>query len=449
MAHILIIEDDPLFAKMLQHKLRMDPDYRVTTCSTGQEALKQLSQSPSAITLDINLPDVNGLTLLKEIKKRLPQTPVLVISGQDDLNVAIQIFREGAFDYIYKDDHVMERLWHSIHNATKQIELTEELEILRNEVSEKYNISRELKGSSQEMNKVFSLVEKTLHSSINVLITGETGTGKELVARAIHFNSKRKHKPFVAVNVAAIPRELIESELFGYEKGAFTGAQQLRIGLLEEAKGGTLFLDEIGEMELPMQAKLLRVLQEMEVTRLGSNKKTPLEFRLVVATHKNLRNEVKAGNFREDLFYRLLGVTIELPPLRNRGKDILFLAYYFIQQFCSSNKIEKKELSNDAKKLLMQYPFPGNVRELKAMVETGIVMSDTQIIQPEDIPTSNHFELKPVIQEGKTLEDYSLEIISNYLKSNNNNVVETAKKLGIGKSTIYRFIKEGKLLTNS
>jgi two-component system, NtrC family, response regulator AtoC len=306
-SRILVIEDDPIFGRMLQHKLSMDPEYSVILCQSGRDALNRLADQPSAITLDINLPDMNGIELMMEIKRKLPNTPILIISGQENLNVAIEVFRAGAFDYIFKDDHVLERLWYSIHNATKQIQLTEELEILRNEISEKYNITHELKGSSPEMSQVFSLIEKTLHSSINVLVTGETGTGKELVARAIHFNSKRKNKPFVAVNVAAIPRELIESELFGHEKGAFTGAQQARIGLLEEARGGTLFLDEIGEMELPMQAKLLRVLQEMEVTKLGSNKKIPLDFRLIVATHKNLREEVKQGRFREDLILSIAG----------------------------------------------------------------------------------------------------------------------------------------------
>lgn len=443
---IIVIEDDPVFARMLRHRLTMDPDFAVDICQTGEEALAQLNPKYHAITLDINLPDISGLDLMRKIRKKLPETPILVISGQEDLSVAIDIFREGAYDYIYKDDHVLERLWQSIHNATQQAEMKQELQILREEVAEKYNIKRELKGASQEMQSVFSLVEKTLQSSINVLVTGETGTGKELVARAIHFNSKRKSKPFVAVNVAAIPKELIESELFGHEKGSFTGAHTTRIGLLEEAKGGTLFLDEIGEMELPMQAKLLRVLQEMEVTRVGSNKKIALDFRLVVATHKNLKEEIKLGNFREDLYYRLLGVTIELPPLRLRGRDILLLANYFIAQFAANNKLAPKELSSSAKKALLQYPYPGNVRELKAMMDTGFVLSDSSIIETQDIPFSDDPELHLNYNSGMSLEEYNLGIIQQALVRNKYNVLEAAKQLEIGKSTIYRFIKEGKIM---
>jgi two-component system, NtrC family, response regulator AtoC len=443
---IIVIEDDPVFARMLRHRLTMDPDYDVQICQSGKDALTLISTSTHAVTLDINLPDYSGLELMRKLKQKFADLPILVISGQEDLNLAIEIFREGAYDYIYKDDHVMERLWQSIHNATHQTEIKQELKVLRDEVADKYNIQQEIKGASQEMQRVFSLIEKTLQTSINVLITGETGTGKELVARAIHFNSNRKTKPFVAVNVAAIPKELIESELFGHEKGAFTGAINSRMGLLEEAKGGTLFLDEIGEMELSMQAKLLRVLQEMQVTRVGSNKAIPLEFRLIVATHRNLREEIKLERFREDLYYRMLGVTIELPPLRSRGKDILVLAHYFLHQFAKNNKLKPKELSSAAKKALLQYPFPGNVRELKAMMDTGFVLSDSDIIDSHDIPFSNDPELQMNYNPDMTLEEYTLGIIQQKLIRCKYNVQETANQLDIGKSTIYRFIKEGKIV---
>jgi DNA-binding NtrC family response regulator len=279
------------------------------------------------------------------------------------------------------------------------------------------------------------------------VIIGETGTGKELVAKAVHFNSQRQGKPFVAVNVAAIPKELVESEMFGYEAGAFTGANQSRSGKLEVAKGGTLFLDEIAEMDLSMQVKLLRVLQEMELTRLGSNKLIPLDFRLIVASHKNLLKEVHNGNFREDLYYRLLGLTIDIPPLRRRKSDILLIANQFIKKFAKENGLLAKDFSSEAKTYLSKLPFPGNVRELKAIVETGFVMSDTEQIEIQDLQVSVgiEFNVDNLLSEEISLENYTNQIIQSHLMRNRFNVVQTAKELQIGKSTIYRLVKEGKL----
>jgi DNA-binding NtrC family response regulator len=295
------------------------------------------------------------------------------------------------------------------------------------------------------MQRIFSLLEKTAKTNITVAITGQTGTGKELVAKAIHFNSERMKKPFIAINVAAIPKELIESELFGYEKGAFTGADQARSGKFEEANKGTLFLDEIGEMDLNMQSKLLRALQEREITRLGSNKVIPLDVRIVVATHRDLQQEVKAGNFREDLYYRLLGISIDLPPLRDRGNDIILLARTFTTDFCTENKLPKKDFTQEAIDKLLKYGYPGNVRELKAVVEIASVMSDGNLIKDTDIQFNERADIEDLLQENLTLEEFNAKIIRWNLKKYNNNVLKVAERLDIGKSTIYRMMKEGKL----
>jgi DNA-binding NtrC family response regulator len=287
-------------------------------------------------------------------------------------------------------------------------------------------------------------MQKALLSSISVSITGETGTGKELVAKAIHYNSPRKKAPFVAVNVSAIPSELIESEMFGFEKGAFTGAVGRRIGKFEEANGGTLFLDEIGDMDTNMQTKLLRVLQEEEFSRIGSNKVIKTNCRIMVATHKNLANEVKNGKFRQDLYYRLLGLPIELPPLRVREQDVIYLAKHFIKDFSKSNNLPKKELSNSAIKKLNKYDFPGNVRELKAIIELAMVLSTGEEITDTDITFNSSLGLDDLFNKEMTLKEYNQKIVEYYLKKNNDDIKIVAQKLDIGKSTIYRMMQNKK-----
>lgn len=447
MKKIFCVEDDELYQRMLKHRLSLNPEFEVTSFSNGADLLKQLNKEPDVVTLDLNLPDVAGLSLMENISKLSPSTQVIILSGEDDINIASKLFKLGAYDYIVKDENALERIWNVVHKATSHAQLDKEVKILRETISTQYNFSSEIKGVSEEMHTVFNLVEKSLKTTINVIISGETGTGKELIAKTIHHNSSQKSKPFVAINVSAIPDELIESELFGYEKGAFTGANNTRIGQFEYVDGGTLFLDEIAEMSMPMQTKLLRVLQEMEVTRLGSNTTIPVHFRLITATHKNLLDEVKNGNFREDLYYRILGIRIDLPPLRNRGKDTLLLANYFIQQFAKQNKLEPKRLSLSAAKALSDYSFPGNIRELRAIVETAMALSDEDTIQEKDL--SLRFISSASVDNGsvKTLEEQINFIIQNALISNNYNVVKTAKKLEIGKSTIYRLVKEGKIKT--
>jgi len=286
------------------------------------------------------------------------------------------------------------------------------------------------------------LIDKAVKTNITVSISGETGTGKELVAKSIHYNSKRRKKPFVAINVSAVPRELIESEFFGHEKGAFTGATNNRIGKFEQANGGTLFLDEVGDMDLNMQSKLLRVLQEGEFVRIGSNTVIKTDVRIISATHKNLEELVKTGAFREDLYYRLLGLPINIPPLRNRGNDIIILAKYFLQKFCKNNDMKLKVFSKQALEKLKHYPFPGNVRELKAIIDLSVVMADTNEITENDIIFSGSSTMSNLLQQEKTLADYDKMIIKYFLKKYNNKVRLVADKLNIGKTTIYRLLKE-------
>lgn len=442
---IFIVEDDTFYSKMINHKLSMDPEFEISIFHDGESFLNRLHERPTIITLDHSLPDISGLELLKKIKQEFSDIPVIVLSSQELIVTALEMLQFGAYDYIIKDSAAMDKLWHIVHQANEKQNLFKEIEILSSGIANQYNFQKYLKGSSDPMKKVHLLLEKTTKTNITVTITGETGTGKELAAKSVHYNSDRIKKPFVAINVAAIPKELIESELFGYEKGAFTGADNMKFGKFEEANNGTLFLDEIGEMDLNMQAKLLRVLQEKEISRLGSNKIIPLNIRIIVATHRNLSDEVKNGRFREDLFYRLLGVNIELPPLRERGNDIILLAKYFVDEFCKDNNIQKKEFSSDAVSKLMTYRYPGNVRELKAISEISVVMSDGDQILENDIEFNKKNDIEDFLEDDLTLDQYNGRIIKWFLNKYNNNVIQVAEKLEIGKSTIYRMIKEGKI----
>lgn len=445
MTKIFIVEDDLLYSKMVNHRLTMDPEFEVKTFSLG-EALLSSDDVPDLITLDHSLPDYSGVEILPKILHKFPNVQVVVLSAQEDISIAIELLRGGAYDYIVKDGDAMNKLWHVVHKALEHQQLKNEVEVLSRGITEKYAFQDYIKGNSQAMQRVFELCERTVHTNINVVITGETGTGKEVVAKAIHYNSNRGKNPFVALNVAAIPRELIESEMFGYEKGAFTGAEKAKAGKFEEAHKGTIFLDEIGELDITVQAKLLRVLQEREVTRLGSNKAFSFDARILVATHKNLLEEVKAGRFREDLYYRLMGISIDLPPLRERDGDVLVLSNLFIKEFCKSNHIPKKELSDEAIKKLKAYPFPGNVRELKAVIEIAVVMSDGDRISADNIQFQQVLSLDDVLKSEMTLEEYNSMIIQQFLEKYNGNVLKVAEKLDIGKSTIYRMIKEGELV---
>jgi len=447
---IYIVEDDAVYSKVLAHFLSLNPDYKIKKFDSAREFLKAVHEKPDIVTLDYTLPDSTGDKILSQIKEISPETKVIVISGQGDIKIAIDLFRKGAHDYIVKDDDSQQRLWMAITNLRENITLKKELETLQEEVQKKYTFNKAIIGNSDCMKSVFKLIEKATGTNITVSISGETGTGKDLVAKAIHFNSERKSFPFVPVNVAAIPRDLLESELFGHEKGSFTGAIARRIGKFEEANKGTLFLDEISEMDLAMQAKVLRVLQEQELSRVGSNELVKISVRIIVATNRNLLEQVKKGRFREDLYYRLLGMPIHIPALRERGNDIILIAKHFIDEFCNENTLTKRVLDVEAKKKLMFYSFPGNIRELKSIVELACVMSESEEINAEHIQINN--QNNNLLQtDSLTLKQYTTKLIQHYLDINNYDVLKVASLLDIGKSTIYRMISnnEIKLYKNS
>ena len=439
---LFIIEDDKIFAKRLHYELSLNQDFEIHVFHDGQSALDHLHLDPDMVTLDYHLPDYNGDEILSKILSFKADLPVLIVSSQQDVLTALDLLKSGAYDYIVKTNDIVKRLRKIINNVQGTVLLQRKVELLEQELSNKYVFSNLIKGKSPAIVQVFKLMQKSLNSKITVSITGETGTGKELVAKAIHFNSSRKKGPFIAVNVSAVPKELIESEMFGYEKGAFTGAVSQRKGKFEDAKGGTLFLDEIGDMDMSMQTKLLRVLQEGEVTRIGSNKVIKTDVRIVVATHKNLASEVQKGSFREDLYYRLLGLPVELPPLRQRENDVLLLAQFFIKEFCKDNDLQEKELSGGAIKKLKSYDFPGNVRELKAIIDLSVVLSSEDIITEDDISFNSSGGLDDLFNKEMSLKEYNKKIVEYYLKKNNDDIKIVAMKLDIGKSTIYRMMQD-------
>ena len=443
---IFIVEDDPWYGQLLRHHLSLNPDYSIELYTNAKDCLSHLHLHPDVVCIDFGLPDMEGDKLLERIRAININIPVIVISGQEEISVAVSLLKSGARDYIIKDDHTKDMLWRSILNIRENASLKQEVEELKEQLQSKYSFENSIIGQSDALKRSFKLIEKAINSNINVSITGETGTGKEVVAKAIHYNSDRKKKSFVAVNMAAIPKELVESELFGHEKGAFTGAVGQKIGKFEEADGGTLFLDEIGELDLNIQSKILRAIQEREIVRVGGNNKVKFDVRLVTATHKNLAEEVKAGHFREDLYFRIIGLPIELPPLRDRGGDVLILAKYFIDIFAKENKVKSLTLSKDAKDKLLKYNFPGNVRELKAIIDLACVMSDGSEIQSDDISYHSVKGQDSFTSMEKTMKEYTVDIITFFLNKYNHNVVQVAEKLDIGKSTIYNLIKSGDII---
>lgn len=442
---IFIVEDDPWYGQLLSYHLSLNPEYEVILFDTAKACLDNLHQRPNVISIDFNLPDLSGEVLLRKIKESNREIPVIIISGQEEISIALDLLKKGAFDYIIKDDNSRELLWNSILKIRENSVLRNKVEELSEQLESKYDFENTLLGQSPAIKKSFTFIEKAIKSNINVSISGETGTGKEVVAKAIHYNSERRKKPFVAVNMAAIPKELIESELFGHEKGAFTGAVARKAGKFEEADGGSIFLDEIAELDLNLQSKLLRVLQEREVVRVGGSEAVKFDARLLVATHKDLAVEVKNGNFREDLYYRVIGLPILLAPLRERGKDVLILAKHFTDHFAKENKMKALHISEEAKEKLLKYNYPGNVRELKSIMDLACVMCDGKEITGEDISYKSLNADNVFTSIEKTLKEYNADIIHFYLKKYGDNVVEVAGKLDIGKSTIYNMIKSGEI----
>lgn len=439
---IFIVEDDKIFAKTIKYIMSLNPDHEIHLFENGADCLSNLHMNPDIISLDYSLPDMTGGDVLQAIKSHNEDIGVVILSGQQDISTAVQLLQKGADDYLTKDEANKERLFNVVEKLKKNIQLRKEVKVLKKELSQKYQFSESIKGQSPAMKVVFKLLEKAAKSSITVSITGETGTGKELAAKAIHYNSERSKGNFVAINVSAVPKELLESEFFGHEKGAFTGATTRKIGKFELANNGTLFLDEIGEMDSHLQAKILRALQEREITRVGGNEPIKFDARIIVATHQDLADLVSKGEFREDLYYRLLGLPIKLPPLRERGNDILILAKHFLSESIKDNGLDSIKLGQTAKDKLLSYAFPGNIRELKAVVELGAIMCSGNTLQKGDLQFNSPKKVEDFFLEEMSLREYNLKIVRYYLDKNDNNIPLVAKILGIGKTTIYRMLKE-------
>jgi len=438
---VFIVEDNELYARVLKKQLT-DDNLQVKVFHNGTDFINALDEKPDVVTLDYTLPDMSGKEVLLKIQKEHPESHVIVISAQDNIDTAIELMKIGAYDYIMKAPDTREKLSNVIKNIYKTDQLVKENILLKDAVKERFTFKNLIRGNSREIDHVFDLMNKAIQTNISVSISGETGTGKELVAKGIHYNSKRSNKPFVAVNVSAIPEGLIESELFGHEKGAFTGADFQKIGKFELANGGTLFLDEIADLNLNLQAKLLRVIQERELVRLGGNETIPLDVRIITATHKNLAALAAEDKFRQDLYYRLLGLPIEIPPLRQRGNDKILLAKHFVDEFCKDNDLEPKTLSEEAKQMLNTYHYPGNIRELKAIMELACVMCSRDVIKPSHLNMNVDENVQNLLASEKTLDEYNNEIVKFFLNKYNQNVRLVATKLGIGKSTIYRMLQK-------
>jgi two-component system, NtrC family, nitrogen regulation response regulator GlnG len=401
---VLIIDDEESMRFVLRKALEKE-GYEVDVASTGEAALARAAERPyDLLLLDIRMPGVSGLDVLSEVRGRPAPVPeVIILTAQNTMKNAVEAMKRGAYDYLTKPVD-LDELKVLVRKALDARALASQVETLKAEVREKYDQGYAIIGQSEPMQQIFKLIGKVAKSDITVLIEGESGTGKELIARSLHHHSHRLGRPFVAVNCAAIPRDLLEAELFGFERGSFTGAVERRIGRFEQAHGGTLFLDEIGEMPLELQAKLLRVIQEREIDRVGSKATIPIDVRIVAATNQDLRGLVQQRRFREDLFYRLDVARLVVPPLRERREDVPALTDFFLGRFRTELGVGDKALSREALRLLTAYHWPGNVRELENMLKRAVVLSSNPTLLPEDFP-----ELLATRPHGPRIDDLSLE----------------------------------------
>ena len=447
MKHILIVDDEDSIRQSLEGILE-DEGFRTSFAATGEECLNLIQiEDPDLILLDIWMPGIDGLETLKKIKQTRPHQLVVMMSGHGSIETAVKATRLGAFDFIEKPLS-LDKVLLSIQNAMKVDQLVAENKALKEKIGHDYQMI----GNSSAIDQLKRQIKMAAPSSGWVLITGENGTGKELVARAIHQQSTRSEKPFIEVNCAAIPEELIESELFGHEKGAFTGATAARKGKFDQANGGTLFLDEIGDMSLKTQAKILRILQEHKFDRVGGNRTIEVDVRVIAATNKNLQEEIKTGEFREDLFFRLNVLPFQVPALRKRKDDIPRLCKHFLHHFCSKESRDIKSISDEALKALIAYSWPGNVRELKNLIERLVIMTPGKIINPSDLPLginqdnqkneSHNFgstTLPNSYREAK--EVFEKQFLLEKLQKNDWNVSKTAEEIGLERSNLHRKIK--------
>lgn len=438
---ILIVEDEDLMRGILAG-IMTDAGFRVIEAASGEQALELFAAESPALTIsDIELGKMDGIELLDQIKQLDLEALVIMITAYSSVETAIAALRKGAYDYITKP-FINEDILQTVRNALRQRELFSENRYLRRELKQRYNFESII-GRSDSLMNIFKMIEKISTINSSVLIQGESGTGKELIAKAIHYNSPRADGAFVAINCAALPENLLESELFGYAKGAFTGAHTNKIGLFKTADGGTLFLDEISEMPMSLQVKLLRALQEREFIPLGSSKPITFDARIVAATNRNLDEEIAANRFREDLYYRLSVFSLTLPPLRERREDIPLLVRYFVEKYARALNIPPKPVSEDAMHALINYEWRGNVRELQNAIERAVTLSD-DTIETSHLP-QKVLETSSAIRDltGQTLplEEVERKHIIETLKKVNDDKTRAADLLGIDLSTLYRKLK--------
>jgi DNA-binding NtrC family response regulator len=435
---VLIVDDEPNAVKVLRAILS-EEGYSVVESWDVEGAIGIVrSEDVDAVITDLKMPGKDGMQLFEYINEKHPDIPVIFLTAYGTVESAVQTVTTGAFYYFIKPPDYL-KLKVILERAVEQRRLKRELEFLKKRLSQVDNTPRII-GKTPEMLRIFDAIDAIKDSVSSVLICGETGTGKELIAKELHYSSRRKGRPFIAVNCAAIPRELLESELFGYEKGAFTGAVASRVGRFEEAGGGTIFLDEIAELEMPLQAKLLRVLQEREIERLGSNRKIKVDFRLVSSTNQDLKKEVASGRFREDLYYRINVININVPPLRERADDIPLLVAELVKDFCArENKL--LTVPEQVMKVLQSYHWPGNIRQLKNILERAVVLAQGEVLSPRGLPRELRYRRKQVAEAPAatdTLREIEAQAIMDALKKSGGNKSKAAKMLGISRKTLYK-----------
>jgi DNA-binding NtrC family response regulator len=451
-ARILVVDDEPdmveTVARILTHL-----GHESVTATEGGAALELLERErPDLVLTDLRMPGMDGLALLKEVKRIDPEAPVVLFTAHATIQTAVEAIKAGAFDYITKP-FTADQLQVVIERALTQRRLQEENRRLKEQLQESYRFENII-GRSLPMLQVFEVVRKVARSEANILIVGESGTGKELVARSIHVNSARAAKPFIPVDCASLPENLLESELFGHEKGAFTGAHMTRPGLFEYGNGGTVFLDEVGDLGGNLQAKLLRVLQERQIRRVGSNKFISVDVRVISATNRDLAEAVKRAEFREDLFYRLNVISIPLPPLRERKGDIPLIAHHYFQKYLASSGKKITGISPETLALLEAHSWPGNVRELQNVVERAVVLAEKEILLPEDLPEHIRAReagaLRPESRADlpmKRAKDewnraFEKEYLLSLLKRHQGNISQAARAAGVDRKTIHRLLKK-------
>ncbi len=445
---ILVIDDEPTMADSLKQNL-IEEGYSVDSAATGAEAIELFDRGGHHLAIcDLQLPDMGGLEVMRHIKDANPLTDVLVLTGHGSVAKAVEATKAGAFDFVEKDNFEFDTLLRRIENALKQRQLLTENANMRRQLSTRTEYSNII-GSSKQMQTIYETIESVAKSDANVLIVGESGTGKELIANAIHYNSLRARKPFIKVNCAALPKELIESELFGHTKGAFTGAHADKEGLVQHAAGGSLMLDEIAEMPVELQPKLLRVLQERSYRKIGSEKTYAVDFRLISSTNRPPADAIRDGLLRDDLFYRISTITIHVPPLRERSEDIQLLTERFLRMYAQKYERPIDGVSQAAYQRLFGHVWPGNVRELQNVIERAVLLAKGSRIEPVDLPFDNGSlpEGSPAgtgwdVPPNMTLEDIERLVIEKTLQRTSGNKQAAANLLGIYRPRLYSKIRK-------